>query len=46
MTKAIVNLFIVALVASIPSLIFAAWWFQDANLLLWIVIPFIIFMAG
>ena len=31
---------------SIPSLLFAAYWFNDGRIAAWAIIPFIFFMAG
>ena len=41
-----ISVLVVAAALSIPGLLFAAWWFDDASLAAWAVVPFIIFMAG
>jgi len=37
---------VIAAALSIPGLICAAVWFDDASIAFWAVIPFIFFMAG
>jgi len=37
---------VIGAVLSIPVLIFCAFWFNNGNLLWWIVLPLIFFMAG
>lgn len=46
LAKLLVNTFVIAAAASIPSLLFAAWYFDNPNLAWWAVVPFILFMAG
>ena len=41
-----IGVLVYSAVLSIPALIFAAFWFNDGNLLFWIAIPLIFFMAG
>lgn len=46
MQKLILNTFIIAMAASVPILIGCAFYFENANLAFWAIIPFIFFMAG
>lgn len=50
MTDLLIDFFVKALVIvaalSIPALIFAAFWFDNGDLLLWLAVPIIFFMAG
>lgn len=41
-----VNALVAVMAASIPTLIFCAFYFNNGDLLWWIVIPIIFFMAG
>jgi len=41
-----VYVLVFGMLTSIPVLIFSSFWFNDGNLLFWIVIPLIFFMAG
>jgi len=44
--KLAVNLLVYGMLFSIPTLIFSAFWFNNGNLLGWLAIPLIFFMAG
>lgn len=46
LTKWALNALVVGMALSIPALIFAAFYFDNGELLYWIVIPIIFFMAG
>jgi hypothetical protein len=41
-----ISVVVIAAALSIPSLLFASYWFDDASIAAWAVIPFILFMAG
>jgi hypothetical protein len=41
-----ISVAVIAAALSIPGLLFAAYWFDDASIAAWAVIPFILFMAG
>ena len=41
-----VNTLVLGMVLSIPTLIFAAFYFHNGNLVWWIALPIIFFMAG
>lgn len=41
-----VNALVIGMALSIPALIFSAFYFNNGNLLWWIVVPIIFFMAG
>lgn len=43
---AVVTALVVSAAISIPALGFAAWYFNDGELLYWIALPMIFFMAG
>jgi len=41
-----ISVLVIAAALSIPSLLFAAYWFNDGTIAAWAIIPFIFFMAG
>jgi hypothetical protein len=42
----VVYVLVYGMVASVPALIFSAFWFNDGDLLWWLAVPIIFFMAG
>lgn len=41
-----VGVLVIGAALSVPALAFSAWYFQNPDLLFWIAVPIILFMAG
>ena len=41
-----INALVIGMVASVPAIIFAAFYFNNGDLLWWLALPVIFFMAG